>query len=140
MKIAEKAKSEFEPQPFGSEPRPLDFASLIKKIRSRQTNTLGFQLLSPSIYLEKEQKFVSRLNHDRALLASSPDGDGIVAVRAALDFMRMQRTVRPDDLPYMIRAQSTNDFMTNKKLRDMIVSGRFPYDPEHFRSCPYIRS
>lgn len=139
VKIAKKAQGEFEPQPFGSEPRPLDFASLIKKIRTRQTNTLGLQLLSPSIFLEKEQKFVSRLNHDRALLASSPDGDGIVAIRAALDFMRMQRTVRPDDLPYMIRAQSTNDFMTNKKLRNMIVSGRFPYDPDSpYEAVPYI--
>lgn len=97
-------------------------------------------LPSPSVYIEKDGKFVSRNQlKSEDLGGSTPGAWGYVSdvVKSTLGFIR--RRVEASELPYMQRASTPDERMTNQKLRDMIIAGRFPYDPsDPGRAVPYL--
>ena len=97
-------------------------------------------LPSPSVYIEKDNKFVSRYQvKSEDLGGSTPGTWGYVGdvVKSTLGFIR--RRVEASELPYMQRASTPDERMTNQKLRDMIIAGRFPYDPsDPGRAVPYL--
>ena len=104
-------------------------------------NTLGsiITLPSPSVYIEKDDRFISRYQLQSEDLGITPGIWGYIGdvVKSTLGFIR--RRVEASELPYMQRASKPDERMTNQKLRDMIISGRFPYDPtDPGRAVPYI--
>ena len=144
--LAEIKKGEGD-TPQNRSPRitsPWVFESLQAQLRRELAsgkNTFGsvITLPSPSVYIEKDDRFISRYQLQSEDLGITPGNWGYIGdvVKSTLGFIR--RRVEASELPYMQRASKPDDRMTNQKLRDMIISGRFPYDPtDPGRAVPYI--